>query len=204
MRKLGFLLFFCFSLQAIADDYKIIQMNSSSVKIGNVQCKIGDIFSDEDQIYWSNEKQVIKTMNLRSKQIRIFVAKTFTSSNSKSIKDYFLKNNHLSTRGGATSFSDLADELQETVYLYDLVAIDSPVELDSHSCYVISYGDEVKRWATLMSKDSTFYLSRELFDEADSKEEYTLSLYFRRKDLAKDYLVTDELHVVLLPLQLNE
>ena len=204
MRRFSLLVFLCFCLQLHAEDFKILQMNTSSIKIGAVQCKPGDVFSDEDEIFWTNEKQAIKAMNLQTKETRLFVAKEFSRAKATNVKDFFLRENHLSSRGGATSFSDLAEELQETVYLYDIVPITSPVELDSLSSYVISYGEGAKKWRTLMSTDKTFYLSRELFSEGSDETEFTLSLYFRRKNLPNDYLITDDLHVVLLPLQLDE
>ena len=144
----------CLSITLLADNYKILQMNAPSVKIGNQQCKVGNVFSDESLISWTNEKQAIKAKNLQTQQIKLFIAKAFANIEAKSVKDYFLKNSHLSTRGGIVSFSDLAEELSDTLYLYDVIQIESPVKIDSISSYLISYeqnGEKV--WRTLMSRE---------------------------------------------------
>lgn len=203
MRKLLFLFLFGCLQPIMADDYKIMQMNTSSVRIGNVQCKQGDTFSDEDQIVWSSDKQAMKAMNLRTKQIKLFAAKVFSNIKAKSVKDYYLKNNHLSTRGSVVSFSDLAEELSDTIYLYDVVEIESPVKIDSLSSYLISYElNGERKWRALMSTDSYFYLCRELFNGVDDQTEYTLTLYFRKKGM-EDYMISDEIVVRLLPLEIN-
>lgn len=187
----------------LADNYKILQINTSSVKIGNQLCKIGDVFSDETPILWSNAKQALKAMNLQTKQIRLFVANNFFNTKAKSVKDYYIKTNHLSTRGGMISFSDLADELSDTIYLYDTMQIESPIKIDSISSYLISYvQDGEKMWRTLMSTDNHFFFSRELFCEDIDGGEYTLTLYFRKKGM-KDYMISDSVEIVLLPLHLD-
>ncbi|MBR6979014.1 MAG: hypothetical protein IKH88_04180 [Prevotella sp.] len=197
------LLLFCAYLQLHADDYKILQMNTNSVKIGTVLCHQGDTFSENEQIFWSDEKQAIKAMNTRTKEVRVFAAKAFKNYKARSVKDYYLKNNHLSTRGGMVSFSDLEEELSDTIYLYDVVSIESPIPIDSLSSYVISYGHEKKKWRTLMSTDEYFYLCRELFENNEEIKEFKISLYFRNKNIDEDYLITDDLIVVLLPLMID-
>ncbi len=197
-------LLFCVCLQIHADDYKILQMNTNSVKIGNTVRHQGETFSDNDQIFWSNDNQAIKAMNLRTKQTRMFAAKSFKSSNARSVKDYYLKSNRLSTRAAMPTFSDLEEELSDTIYLYDDVSIESPVTLDPLSSFVISYGKEVKKWRTLMSTDDHFFLCRELFENEDEIDVFNVSLYFRNKNVDEDFLVTDQLVVVLLPLIIEE
>ena len=194
----------CFSITSLADNYKILQMNTPSVKIGNQICKTGDVFPDAEPILWSNDKQAIKAMNLKTKQIKLFAAKVFQNLEAKSIKDYYLKNNHLSTRGGINTFSDLTEELSDTICLYDVVQVESPVKIDSLSSYLISYVQNgEKKWRTLMSTDEHFFFSRELFGEFIDSNEFTITLYFRKKGL-EDYLISEDIIVVLLPLNINE
>lgn len=205
MKKIAlFISALCLSMTSLADNYKILQMNTPSVMIGKQMCKVGDTFPDADPIMWSNDKQAIKAMNLKSKQIKLFAAKVFKDIEAKSIKEYYLKNSHLSTRGGVVSFSDLAEELSDTIYLYDTVQIESPVKIDSISSYLISYvqNGEMK-WRTLASTDKYFILCRELFEENDGQAEYTLTLYFRKKGF-DDYIVSDDVNVILLPIHIDE
>jgi hypothetical protein len=204
MKKFAFLFIaLCLSSALFADDYKILQMNTPSVKIGKQICKVGDTFPDADPILWSNDKQAIKAMNLTSKQIKLFAAKVFKDIEAKSIKDYYLKNSHLSTRGSIVSFSDLAEELSDTIYLYDTMQIESPIKIDSISSYLISYEQNGEmKWRTLASTDKYFFLCRELFEDNDGQAEYTLTLYFRKKGF-DDYMISDDIIVVLLPFEIG-
>ena len=204
MKRLLLIFFVCTNLHLYADDYKILQINTSSIKIGEVLCKQGDIFSDEARIFWSNDKQAFKAMNMKTKQIKLFVSRDFNHFKAKNIKEYYIKNNHLSTRGALISFSDLEEELSDTIFILDTIPIESPVYIDSLSSFIISYVDgEKTKWCTLMSNEDNFFLSRELFTEDNTDGKYTLTLYYRRKGL-EDYLITDKLYVVLLPQQIEE
>lgn len=200
MKKMAlFISALCLSLASLADNYKILQMNTPSVMIGKQMCKVGDTFPDADPILWSSDKQAIKAMNLTSKQIKLFAAKVFKDVEAKSIKDYYLKNSHLSTRGSMVSFSDLAEELSDTIYLYDTMQIESPVKIDSISSYIISYAHNgEKKWRTLASTNKYFFLCRELFEENDDQTKYVLKLYFRKKGF-EDYIVSEDIILVLLP-----
>lgn len=205
MKKVAFVFIaLCLTSTLFADDYKILQMNTPSVKIGKQLCKTGDVFSDDSPILWSNDKQAIKAMNLKTKQIKLFAAKVFNDIDAKSVKDYFFKNSHLSTRGSLVSFSDLAEELSDTIYLYDMAQVESPVKIDSISSYLISYEQNGEMmWRTLASTDKYFFICRELFDESDNQAEYTLTLYFRKKGF-EDYIISDDVNVVLLPMHIDE
>lgn len=203
MKKILFVLLLVLCLPVYADDYRILQMNSNSIQIGNSIRKQGDLFSDSDIIVWSNDNQAIKAMHLKTKQVKLFVAKTFKKANAKNIKQYFLKSMNLSTRGELASFDDLKEVLSDTIYILDITPIESPVIIDSHSSYVISYSDHEQKWRNLMSTEDTFYLSRELFDKTQNLQIYTLSLYYRTRG-KEDYLITNELNVVILPQQVEE
>lgn len=189
----------CLSLQA--DNYKILQLNTNEILIGKAKCKQGDTFSDKDIIVWSSDLQAFKAMNLRTKQIKLFACRAFKKVKAKNIKEYFVKRNNLSTRG-VLDFSVLAKELSDTLYVLDNVAIQSPVTIDPFSSYVISY-DKGKKWKKLMSTKDCFFINRELFDEENLQKTYTLSLFYREKN-KDNYLITDKLNIVILPLRIVE
>ena len=190
----------CSCLPIQADNYKILQLNTNDILIGKAKCKQGDTFSDKDLIVWSSDMQAFKAINLRTKQIRLFACRAFKHVKAKNIKEYYVKSNNLSTRG-ELDFSNLAKELSDTLYVLDHIAIQSPVTLDSISSYVISY-DEGKKWRNLMSTDDYFFINRELFDEEEHQKTYKLSLFYRVKK-KEDYLITDKLNIVILPLMIE-
>ena len=129
-----------FTLVIFADDYKILQLNTSYVKIGNRNCTKGDVFSDESVIFWEKDKQAFKAQNLNTKEIRLFAEPEFRAKGSKTIKDYYVKTNRLSARGKGFS---ILDEMPDTIYLCDSIVLEMPVLVDSiHYCY-ISYNDKI-------------------------------------------------------------
>ena len=183
-----------------ADQYRILQMNTMSIKIGQRVCKIGDTFSDDDIIYWSVDKQAFKAQNLNSKVIRLFSEPAFRSKDSKTIKDYYLKTNHLSTRGGVISFKDLAWELEDTLFLYDTLHIPSPKIIDSTSHYYVAYYLEGQLvHSQLGGYDYDILVSRNALSNVEEGNTIIMSLFYSNKKWTKDILVTDSMKVLLLP-----
>ena len=120
-----------------ADNYKILQMNTKNIKIGQRICKKGDVFSDDSIIHWSNGKQAIKAQNQETKKIQLFVSMDFQKKQSKSIRDYYIKNNQLSSR--IFGLAGMEEELSGTFFLLDTIRIDSPVPVDSTRYFYISF-----------------------------------------------------------------
>lgn len=204
MRKsILLLLVSCLVATMLADNYKILQMNTPSVKIGRRDCKKGDVFSEESRIIWSKSKQAIKAQNLRTKEIRLFAEPAFKKTNSKSIKEYFIKTNHLSSR--AIGLSELSEQLNETFYLLDTIFIESPIPLDNTINYYIRYqqNDSLVE-KSIPSSDNQFMIVRSLFNDIDSsyQDDFNVSIILRSIDVAEDYLLTDSMMIVLLPLEI--
>ena len=99
------------SLLVWADNYKILQMNTPHVKIGKRNCWKGDVFSDKSVIHWEQKKQAFKAQNMKTKEIKLFVETDFSAKGCKTIKDYYLKTNRLSSRGSEGSALDEISDL---------------------------------------------------------------------------------------------
>ena len=137
MRKVSISILLVFlSIVVWADRYKILQLNTPQVKIGNRLCSKGDVFSDESVIYWSQKKQAFKAQNLETKEIKLFIESDFRAKGCSTIKEYYLKTNHLSSRG---SDSTALDEISDTIFLCDSVIMEMPVLMDSTHYCIISY-----------------------------------------------------------------
>ena len=200
------LLTLSFVATMFADDYKILQMNSPSVKIGNREYKKGDVFSDDSTIIWAKEKQAIKAQNLQTKEIHLFAEPDFRTQNCKSVKEYYIKKNHLSARATGLSLGELSEQLNDTFYLLDTIRIESPIPLDSTRNYYARYkqNDQTTEKA-LPTIDNFFLIIRSDFYQADSlsDEAINVKLFFRSQQVADDYLLTDSMKVVILPLEIE-
>lgn len=197
------LLVLCFIMSVYADNYKILQMNTQTIKIGNRVCKKGDVFSDDSTIVWTKEKQAFKAQNIETKKIVLFTEPDFKAKNSMTIKDYYLKTNHLSTRDASLTLSELSELLDDTFYLLDTIRIESPIPLDSTRSYHVRYmqNEEVVE-SVLPSNNDRFMFVRSLFESCDSaaNEEINVSVFFRSKSVDEDYVLTDSMKIVLLPM----
>lgn len=188
----------------LADNYKILQMNTESVRIGNRKHKKGDVFSEDSTIYWSKDKQAIKAQNMKTKEIRLFTEPEFRKAECKTIKDYYLKTNKLSSRASGLSLSELAELLNDTFYLLDSIRIESPIPLDSTRTYYIQRtvnGEKIRK--TLPSDSCSFYIVRSLFDCHEKADEIPVSVFFSSKVVDGDYHLTDSMKIVLLPVDLE-
>lgn len=181
-----------------ADNYKILQMNTKTIKIGNRVYKKDEVFSGDSIIHWSNAKQALKAQNIETKKIELFVADAFQKKESKSIKDYYIKNNRLSAR--IFGLSEMADYLSDTFYLLDTIYIETQVPVDSTRYFYISFHDEGKEIRrTLPMQDDELIINRSMFPLADNYKGTNVSLSYTCKGIDEDYLLTDSMRIVIIP-----
>ena len=184
-----------FTLVIFADDYKILQLNTSYVKIGNRNCTKGDVFSDESVIFWEKDKQAFKAQNLNTKEIKLFAEPDFRAKGSKTIKDYYVKTNRLSARG--MGFSAL-DEMPDTIYLCDSIIMEMPVLVDSINYCFISYnekGDVIRQ--RLVHKNQNFIIDKSLFDDEIKGQDVRLGLFYHTPE--EGFVLKDSLIIVFIP-----
>ena len=196
MRKVSIsILLVLLSIVLWADRYKILQLNTPYVKIGNRICTTGAVFSDESVIFWEQSKQAFKAQNLKTKEIKLFVEPDFRNKGCKTIKEYYLKTNQLSSRGDdATAL----DEISDSIYLCDSVIMELPVLMDTaHYCYIVynNEGREVKYH--LKQQDQSFIIDKKIFGEDLMKDNLRVSLFYHMPE--EDYLLKDSLTIMFIP-----
>lgn len=184
-----------------ADDYKILKMNTPSIKIGKRICKSGDVFSDQDKILWSADKQAIKVQNLKTKEIRLFVGNDFFTKKSTSIKDYYVKTNHLSTRGNMMTLDEFAEQLPDTLYLWDDIKMELPFAPEDSSFFFIAYKDKngSDRKSMLETADDSITVSRQSFGSEEDRDEITVSFHFHDGLYGEDSVLKDTVRIIMIP-----
>lgn len=83
---------------ASADSLKIIYMNTPQVEQGARCLHVGDVITDSKDIKWSNERQVIKVLDMTTKKQIVLKPEKLQVAVSHSSKDYMNLNYNLSTR----------------------------------------------------------------------------------------------------------
>ena len=129
MRRFLLILTLFASVSVYAEDFKILFVNSESIKIGKAVRKAGDTFSDTERIYWKDGKQAMKVISLETKKQYVLVSEDFKKKKMKSAKDFILKNHRLSTRG-LGRLSDVGDQIGDYLYWFDPTLISIDYELD--------------------------------------------------------------------------
>lgn len=189
----------------LADNYKILLMNTKTIKIGTRVYKKGDTFSDDSIIFWEKDKQALKAQNLTTKEIRLFAEPEFKAKGCKTIKDYYIKNNRLSSRDAGLTLSDMAKGLTGTFYLLDTIYIESPMPVDSTRYFYISYSNEGRtEKKVLKMEEDQLIIDRSLFPIKEGFSEITLSMLYYYKGIDEDYLLSDSMKVVLIPERIKQ
>jgi hypothetical protein len=196
MRKVSISILLVFlSIVVWADRYKILQLNTPQVKIGNRLCSKGDVFSDESVIYWSQKNQAFKAQNLETKEIKLFIESDFRAKGCSTIKEYYLKTNHLSSRG---SDSTALDEISDTIFLCDSVIMEMPVLMDTtHYCYIVYDNENGKIKKRLKHQDQSFIIDKKLFGEDVMREDLRVSLFYHMPE--EEYPLKDSLTIMFVP-----
>jgi len=126
-----------------ADSFKVLYVNDSNLKyVNGKNVKVGDIFSNVQDILWEKDKQAIKAINMETKKQTLFVGKSWIK---KSGIDAMFHHRHLSTHdeldenAEATIFDKLARTFEDQYDLLDSVMVETQVELSTKRYFQMTY-----------------------------------------------------------------
>ena len=144
MRKLLLLLSLTLGInQMKADSFKVLFVNDANLKyVNGKKVKVGDIFSNVQDIQWEKDKQAVKAINMTTKKQTLFVGKSWIK---KSGIDAMFHHRHLSTHdefdenAEATIFDKLARTFEDQYDLLDSVMVETQVELSAKRYFMITY-----------------------------------------------------------------
>ena len=161
MKKVQFIVAFLLALFSVtlhinAVRYKVLYVNSGTVKIGGKTAEAGLVFDETDKIIWSSDRQALKVQNLSNDRVMVIAAKSFQKKDSKSLADYLSRVKHLSTRGYRAQMV-IADTV---CYMLDTLALDAgPVDYaDITEEIIVTDGKESAVHKAQRSSDGKSYL----------------------------------------------
>ncbi len=77
--------------------------------------------------------------------------------------------------------------------------------MDSTRCYYVRYRNELEEIEKLLPTESNnFMITRSLFERCDSLEDINLKILFRSKQIEEDYMLTDSMHIIFIPMSICE
>ena len=81
----------------VADNYRILSVNGSSVQINGVPAKVGDVFDDKASINWGKgEKLVMRVYDVARR--KLLVMSSANGSQTGNVREFLSDNRHLSTK----------------------------------------------------------------------------------------------------------
>jgi hypothetical protein len=117
-----FVLAFLVSATVAGQDFKILFLNTETIKIGKRDLSIGDVFGQTETIFWSDSKQAMEVLSLSDNKQYLLVSSDFKQKHLKSAKAYLIKSNRMSTRG-TVSLSRVARSIGNKVYAIDTARV---------------------------------------------------------------------------------
>ncbi|MBO4416996.1 MAG: hypothetical protein J5801_02610 [Bacteroidales bacterium] len=182
----------------MAEDFKILFVNTDNIKIGKNTCVAGDVFSDAGKIYWKNSKQAMKVISLDTKTQYVMVSEDFKNRKLKSAKDFMVKYHRLSTRG-IGSLSSVSSVIGNKLYWLNptLIKIDYVPE-EGDYFFLLTPDNEIIR---LEVEDQQLVIDDRIWGEANPFPIET-DLYFHYKD-GEDKLVKSGILISPLPTEIR-
>ena len=197
MRKIVLLALLLLSVSLRAEDFKILFINTESIKIGKTTRVAGDVFSDAEKIYWKDGKQAMKVLSLDTKKQYVLVSEDFRQRKLKTAKDFIVKNNRLSTRG-IGNLSSVAALLGDRIYWLNPTLITIEYEPEEGEFFFLKAKDEEIK---LEMDGQLLILDERIWGESVPSQIET-DLYFHYKD-GENELVDPGVLIIPLPNEIH-
>lgn len=116
-----FVLFLCFSSVLFSKNYRIVTLNTYSIKIGNRMLHEQDVFSDTEEIHWKDLRQMMEVQNVDNPSEKHTLTKHgFMEYKKEGVKTLsgFIKIQSLGTRdlnSGKKHYSEIYHYLVDTL-----------------------------------------------------------------------------------------
>ena len=192
MRRFLLLFAICLSVSATAQDFKILFVNTETIRIGGKDLSAGDVFSQSETIQWADAKQAMKVLSLSDKKQFILAATDFKENKMNSAKDYLVKSNRLSTRGRG-SLSSVKRQIGESLYVIDTTCVSINYTPDeSEFFFLICKGNRHE----LEFKDGKLLFTPDIWDGVQGPMSVDLCFHYSDKE---EELVVKGLNIIPLP-----
>lgn len=99
MTRILFLIVGIFISLSTYADYRIVFLNTPTIKINGKSLKVNDVFHPSASVEWTSPKQAMKIVDTASGEQRLLIASQYQKSKAKNIQSYISGVRHLSSRG---------------------------------------------------------------------------------------------------------
>jgi hypothetical protein len=198
-----------FALNASAEEYRILNLNTDTIQIGKKVCRVGDVFDSNDVIHWDSKVplQAMK-VDIGGHGQRYLHQKEFRKYNCTTLADFIFQSKTLSRREmPLSSEQDHIEYLESQIFMVaDTITISSGWRVDNNNYFELSYKRQGEWVKTRLKTDnqSNLLLTADIFDSPTLQTDGTIRC--RVKYIEETYhestLLTDKMRVILVPQQL--
>jgi hypothetical protein len=195
-----------FVFTASAEEYRILNLNTSTIQIGDKVCRVGDVFDSNAVIHW-DPKVPLQAMKVEigGRGQRYLHQAEFQKYNCKTLADFILQSKTLSRRE-----MPLASEQDHIEYfegqdfmVADTIKISSNWRIDDHNYFELSYERQDEWVNTRLTTDDqmNLLLTADLFDHPTLQKDGTIRCRVRyvEETYHESTLLTDKMRVILVP-----
>lgn len=197
------LLFIC-STMSIYADYRIVFLNTPTIRINGKELRLNDTFNPEASVEWRSDRQAMKIVDTSTGEQRLLVASQYRKSKSTSVSDFIAGVKHLSSRGnGPQTISSLRIILNNHFFYTDSIRVESQIPTDDKRFFYVSYfynGEEINK--LVPNESGSFTISNDIFEIDGSPIdpfETTLNVYYLDEIKDTVTLVSDSMQITPIP-----
>lgn len=198
-----------------AENYRILYVNTDSVRIGGRMLSAGDIFKETEDIQWTEDLQSIKVIGTDSRQILVLVAKEMEGKNKKSVFDYLMPVNAMSMAYRSEIFSiifgdtDTTPPIPNTEYShssrYLLDTLFLPVLPDNEGGrYIMEYRHTGRTFRIPLVKTASSRIAVPRKDmESIPSGPFTVNVFLVPEKTVEYILYIEDMEIIPVPLKLR-
>jgi hypothetical protein len=195
-----------FIVNASAEEYRILSLNTNTINIGNKVCRVGDVFESSDVIHWDPDipLQAMK-VDVDGRGQRYLHQTEFQKYGCKTLADFIFQSKTLSRREMLlSSEQDYNEYLENQIFMVvDTIKIASSWRVDEQNYFELSYERQDKWVTTRLATDNrmNLLLTANLFDHPTLQEDGTVLCQVRyvEEKYHESTLLTDKMRVILVP-----
>ena len=194
-------------LTAGAKKLQLMSVNHGKVYIGKHALKKGEKFDSKSTLKWEGLDQIMKVVNLETRNVELLAARTLTAAKMKTSEELILSKTILAARFGIPlTAQDMERYFNRQLILLSAICVETGFTLDDGHCFFLQYvhdGDTIKKQLPA-TDDHTFCIDDRIFVvDGQPLPPATLQarLYYYDRQAAQVTLMADSLVLNVEPRQ---
>ena len=195
-------------MTAMADNYKILYLNSNHILINGKPAKVGVEFNEKAVIKWTEDRQAIKVIETNS-HVRYLMVARLNEGNNLTPEEILTRNKHLSTHDDATTTNNiikLKSDLEDSYDLLDVIEIPTKLIQDKSHYFLCTYQYGDTKLTKKLTNDQNALLIDKTIFMVDGKKleprDIILSISYVDGNPDTPIFIKKNINIVIIPEEL--